>query len=107
MQTVKSLNEYLEKSMKWIYWVLKETVEGRDIYDHICIFCYTTNQSIVKPLQDPTKSAAIIIKNSWLADLLHTYADELGKWLHSPESIGAIETFWKSPLCNMNQYIEP
>ena len=107
MQAVNSTSDYLQKINEWLYWVPKENEEGRDVYNRICLFYYVMNQPTVKELQDPIDPAAINIQNSWLTDWMHTYADELGKFLDSPESMGEIQTFWDSPPYNMKEYIEP
>ncbi|KAL8723902.1 MAG: hypothetical protein Q9181_007092 [Wetmoreana brouardii] len=107
MQAITTTSEYLNKINEWLYWVPRENEEGRDVYNRICLFYYVINQPTVKPLQDPIEPAAINIQNSWLTDWMHAYADELGKWLDTPESMGAIDTFWKSPPYNMNEYVEP
>ncbi|KAL8966451.1 MAG: hypothetical protein Q9197_005976 [Variospora fuerteventurae] len=107
MQSITTTNEYLHKINEWLYWVPRENEEGRDVYNRICLFYFVMNQPSVKPLQDPIEPGASNIKNSWLTDWLHRYADELGKWLDSPESIKAIQTFWDSPPYNMKEYVEP
>ena len=107
MQSINSTSDYLNKINEWLYWIPKENEEGRDVYNRICLFYFVMNQPSVKRFQDPIEPAAINIKNSWLTDWMHTYADELGKWLDSPESIGEIDTFWKSPPYNMKEYVEP
>ena len=85
----------------------KENEEGRDVYNRICLFYYVMNQPTVKSLQDPIKPTSISMQNSWLTDWMHTYADELGKFLDEPESIGEIQSFGDSPNYNMKEYAEP
>ena len=107
MQNINTTSEYLDKINEWLYWVPKENEEGRDVYNRICLFYFVMNQPTVKSLQDPIEPSAINKKNSWLSEWMHTYADELGKFLDTPESIGEIKTFWDSPPYNMKEYIEP
>lgn len=105
MQAVNTTSEYLSKINEWLYWVPKENEEGRDVYNRICLFYYVMNQPTVKSLQDPIKPTSISMQNSWLTDWMHTYADELGKFLDEPESI--IQSFGDSPNYNMKEYAEP
>ena len=107
MKDITTTKEYLAKINEWLYWVPVENEEGRDVYNRICLFYYVMNQPTVKNLQDPISPEAINIQNSWLTDWMYRYAEELGKWLDEPDSIGAIESFWKSPPYNMKEYVEP
>ncbi|KAI4285065.1 MAG: hypothetical protein L6R38_000961 [Xanthoria sp. 2 TBL-2021] len=107
MQAITTTSDYLHKINEWLYWIPKENEEGRQVYHRICLFYFIMNQPTVKQLQDPIEPGAINVKTSWLTDWLHRYADELGKWLDSPESIKEVQTFWDSPLYNMKEYSEP
>ena len=107
MQAINTTSDYLNKINEWLYWVPKENEEGRDVYNRICLFYFVMNQPTVKPFQDPIEPAAVNMKDSWLTEWMHTYADELGKFLDTPESMGEIKTFWNSPPYNMKEYVEP
>ena len=107
MQSVTTTSDYLNKINEFLYWVPREGENGRDVYNRICFFYFVMNQPSVLPLQDPIEPTAINIKNSWLTEWLHKYADELGKYLDTPESIGEIQSFWDSKPYNMKEYIEP
>ncbi|KAL6713241.1 hypothetical protein ACLMJK_009362 [Lecanora helva] len=107
MKDITTTNEYLRKINEWLYWVPRENEQGRDVYNRICLFYFVMNQPGVKELQDQIGPEYINVQNSWLTDWMHRYADEIGKWLDDPESIGAIDTFWKSPPYNMHEYVEP
>ena len=107
MQSINTTSDYLNKINEWLYWVPRENEEGRDVYNRICLFYFVMNQPTVKPLQDPIRPEAINMQNSWLTEWMHTYADELGKFLDTPESIGEIQSFKDSKPYNMKEYIEP
>ena len=107
MQYITTVPEYLAKINEWLYWVPTEHEEGRDVYNRICLFYFVMNQRTVKDLQDPITPEAVTQKNSWLTEWMHTYAEELGKWLDDPRSIAGVKTFWDSPPYNMKEYIEP
>ena len=107
MQKINTTAEYLEKINEFLYWIPREGEEGRDVYNRICLFYYVMNQPTVKKFQDPIRPEAIHIKNSWLTEWLHTYADALGKWHDDPESIKEIQTFKDSKPYNMKEALEP
>ena len=107
MQSITTTSEYLDKINEWLYWIPKAEEDGRDVYNRICLFYFVMNQPTVKSLQDPIDPAAIHIQNSWLTEWMYKYADELGRFLDTPESIGEIETFKDSKPYNMKEYIEP
>ena len=107
MQSITTTSQYLEKINEWLYWIPKENEEGRDVYNRICLFYFVMNQPTVKPFQDPIEPSAINKQDSWLTAWMHTYADELGKFLDMPESMSEISTFWNSPPYNMKEYVEP
>ena len=107
MQSITTTRAYLNKINEWLYWIPRENEEGRDVYNRICLFYFVMNQPTIKPFQDPITPAAIHIPNSWLTEWMHTYADEIGAWLDTPESIADVDTFKASPPYNMKEYVEP
>ena len=107
MQAITTVPQYLAKINEWLYWIPRDNEEGRDVYNRICLFYFVMNQPTVKELQDPIKPEAVNIRNSWLTDWMYQYAEELGRWLDTPDSIAEIKTFWDSPPYNMKEYIEP
>ena len=107
MQAINTKSEYLDKINEWLSWVPLENEEGRDVCNRICLFYFVMNQPTVKPLQDAIEPASINVQNSWLVEWMHIYAEELGEFLSSPESIAYIQTFWNSPPYNMKEYMEP
>ena len=107
MQSITTTSAYLNKINEWLYWIPRENEEGRDVYNRICLFYFVMNQPTIKPFQDPITPAAIHIPNSWLTEWMHTYADEIGAWLDTPESIADVDTFKASPPYNMKEYVEP
>ena len=107
MQAINTTSDWLSKSNEFLYWIPREGEEGRDVYNRICLFYFVVNQPTIKPLQDPIEPEAINMKDSWLTEWLHTYADELGKYHDDPASIAEIQTFKDSKPYNMKEYVEP
>lgn len=107
MQGITTTSDYLNKINEWLYLVPMENEEGRDVYNRICLFYFVMNQPTTKPLQDAIEPTSINVQNSWLTEWMHTYADELGKFLDTPESIAQVQTFWDSQPYNMREYVEP
>ncbi|KAL8678678.1 MAG: hypothetical protein Q9186_004993 [Xanthomendoza sp. 1 TL-2023] len=107
MQKIHTTSDWLRKTNEFLYWVPREGEEGKDVYNCICLVYFVLNQPTVKPLQDPIEPGASNMKDSWLTEWLHTYADALGMFLDDPESIAGIQTFRDSKPYNMKEYLEP
>ncbi|KAK1722672.1 phosphatidylserine decarboxylase-domain-containing protein [Colletotrichum acutatum] len=89
-------------------WVPSEGCEGRDIYDVLCMFYFVLGQEPLGSLQ-----ARIVPRGerhmSWLSDWMVVYAQMIGSWMDSGESITqeSLETFWRCGRYNLHEAVVP
>jgi len=106
---VKTLDNYLDWINEFLYWVPKETSSGQNVNDHLCAFYFIADQEPVMSLQNKrvphAKSPALTPFSKWLV----SYADAMGLFLDTHESLTAEseQTFYDSPFYNMNEYVRP
>jgi phosphatidylserine decarboxylase len=109
LKNVTNLDKYLEWVHAFLYWVPKENSAGSNVNDHLCAFYFIADQEPILSLQNkviPYDSAIPLTPFSkWLVD----YANALGKFLDTPESLTkeSEQTFYDSPYYNMNEYSRP
>jgi phosphatidylserine decarboxylase len=86
-----------------------ESVQGKDIYFRICLFYFVFNQKAVRDLQSPIAPGSSSQELTTLSKWLVKYANALGAFLDTPESItdDALKSFRESPNYNMKEYIVP
>ncbi|KAK1656841.1 phosphatidylserine decarboxylase-domain-containing protein, partial [Colletotrichum godetiae] len=94
-------------------WVPSEGCEGRDIYDVLCMFYFVLGQEPLGSLQarivpggtGDEKGCGRKRRASWLSDWIVVYAQMIGSWMDSSESLTeeSLETFWRCGRYNLHE----
>lgn len=106
---MKSTADYLDFIDSLLTWVPSESVQGRDIYNHLCQFNFVLDQQPLRALQNgirPERSAPPLTPlSAWMVG----YARALGEFLDTPHSLTpqSLAQFRSSPSYNLSDYIEP
>lgn len=106
---LKDLESYYVYINDFLRWVPSENEPGREVYNKLCKFYFVLDQDAVIDLQNKVvplnKAAPLTPLSAWLVD----YADAMGAFLDTPESLtpASLESFRKSPSYNLGDYIEP
>ncbi len=106
---VKNLDQYLTWINNFLYWIPSENSSGQNVNDHLSAFYFIADQEPVLCLQNkviPNDQAPPMTPFSeWLVN----YANALGLFLDSPESLTekSEKTFYESPYYNMHEYTRP
>jgi phosphatidylserine decarboxylase len=109
LENVKTLPQYLDWINDYLYWVPTENSSGQNVNDHLSAFYFIADQEPVFSLQNKVvpydKSPALTPFSKWLV----TYADAMGLFLDTPESLTkeSEQTFYDSPVYNMREYTRP
>ena len=109
MRDVKTLADYLDFINGVLRWVPCEEVQGKHINNHLCKFYFVLDQPPVRQLQNDVvpydEAPTLTPLSTWMVE----YANALGKFLDTPESITdeSLASFLASPSYNMDDYIEP
>lgn len=109
MQDVKTTDDYLAFINGLLRWVPSENVQGRDIYNHLCKFHFVLDQPTVSVLQNAIGPAAQAPPLTSLSAWMVRFANAMGAFLDTPESITpeSLASFRASPSYNMSDYLEP
>lgn len=109
VKSIKTLQYYLAWLNELLYWIPTENYSGKEIYNRLAEFYFILDQHPVLELQNkvvphdyapiPTPLSAWMVK----------YAQAMGKFLDTPESLTteSLESFYNSPNYNMDDYIYP
>lgn len=105
---IHNLDDYMRYMDEYLHWVPTEDSTGRNVYIHICLFYFIIDMPPVRDWQnpiDPSQKAPWL----WLSDWLIRYAQEVGVWMTSPDSISpeTIRTFYDAPSYHMEDYPVP
>ncbi len=109
LENVTNLETYLEWMNDFLYWVPNENSSGQNVNDHLSAFYFIADQSPVFELQNKVipydEALPLTPFSKWLVD----YANELGEFLDTPESLTpkSEQTFYDSPFYNMHEYTRP
>ena len=109
MLDVRTTEDYLNFINGMLRWVPSENYQGRDIYNHLCKFHFVLDQPPVKQLQNPILPSPQALPLTPLSAWMVRYAQAMGAFLDTPESITdeSLATFRSSPNYNMGDYLEP
>jgi len=109
IEDIKNLDDYLNWINDQLYWVPTEDKPGREIYNHLCKTYFILNQKPIVGFQNAVvphpEAPPLTPLSAWLVK----YANAMGAFLDTPESITpeSLKTFEESPNYNMNEYIRP
>jgi len=104
---IQSLEGYLNHINKFLFWLPEENESGKRVYDEICLFYFILDQISVLRFQNAVVPSAKSLSplSAWIVD----YANELGKFYATPQSISpkTVATFYASPRYHMKDYVVP
>ena len=109
LENITNLTQYIDWINKFLYWVPNENSQGKNIYDHLSALYFIVDQEPVLSLQNRVipydKAPAITELSAWLVK----YANAMGEFLDTPESLTpeSEKSFYDSPNYNMHEYIRP
>jgi phosphatidylserine decarboxylase len=109
IEDIKNLDDYLHWINNLLSWVPSEDKPGREVYNHLCKFYFILDQPPVLGLQNrivPHREAPPLTPlSAWMV----RYADEMGAFLDTPESLTSesLQSFYNSPTYNMSDYLFP
>jgi phosphatidylserine decarboxylase len=109
IERIKNLDDYLQWINDLLFWVPSEKETGREVYNRICEFYFILDQPPVRELQNPIKPQSSSLPLTPLSEWMVKYARAMGAFLDTPESLTpeSLESFFKSPNYNMDDYIVP
>ncbi|KAJ8133557.1 hypothetical protein O1611_g53 [Lasiodiplodia mahajangana] len=107
IQTLDDFYRYMDDDL--LKWVPHETSDGQEVYRRLCKFYFVFGQTVVYKYQTPIEPDSANQDLTWLSEWLVRYAQELGKFMDTPESLTeeSLETFKRAPKYHMGDYIEP
>ncbi len=109
LEKVTNLASCLDWLDAFLYWVPSENSSGNNINDHLCAFYFIADQESLLILQNKVvpynKAPKLTPFSSWL----RAYANALGEFLDSPESLteASEKSMYASVYYNMNEYTRP
>ncbi|WP_343748235.1 phosphatidylserine decarboxylase [Fluviicola sp.] len=109
LSEVTNLDKYLHWINRFLYWIPSENVQGKNIYDHLCAFYFIVDQEPLLKLQNKIIPHDVAPPLTTLSAWLVKYANAMGEFLDTPESLTpeSEKSFYDSPNFNMNEYIRP
>ena len=107
IKDINTIDDYLKWINDFLHWVQSEEEPGKAIHHRLCKFYFILDQHPLLELQNkiiPNENECELTNlSSWMVK----YAQALGEFLDTQESINHIESFYQSPSYNMNDYIIP
>jgi phosphatidylserine decarboxylase len=109
LRDIQSLDDFLRFLNDLLYWVPRENYEGKEVYNNLCKSYFIFDQPPVLQLQNRVvphpEPPALTPLSAWLV----RYADAMGRFLDTPESLTpeSLATFYASPSYNMSDYLQP
>lgn len=109
MRDVKTTADYLDFIDGLLRWVPSESVQGKDINNLLGKFYFVLEQHPVRHLQNAIRPAPQAPPLTPLSAWMVRFAEAMGAFLDTPESITAesLASFRASPSYNMSDYMEP
>lgn len=109
LHDIRSVDDLLRFLSDLLYWVPSEDYEGTKVYNQLCKSYFVFDQPPVLALQNAVKPAPEPRPLTPLSAWLVQYANAMGAFLDTPESLTpeSLETFRASPSYNMSDYLEP
>jgi len=109
IEHVGTLDQYLDWMNEFLYWIPCEDSTGGCVNDHLSASYFIADQEPLLSLQNKLiaadKALALTPFSKWLVD----YANALGAFHDTPESLTAAseKTFYDTPSYNMHEYSRP
>lgn len=105
---IHSLEEYIAYMNRYLHWLPCETPSGKNVYIHICMFYFIIDLPPVSSYQNPIDPSQHP-PWQWLTEWLIRYAQEVGAWMDTPESINSetIQSFHTAKGYHMEDYPVP
>lgn len=109
LSNIKNLRQYLDWINQLLYWIPTEKSNGNYVNDHLSAFYYIADQPTLLTLQNKVipynKAHKLSPFSNWLVD----YANAMGLFLDTPESLteGSEKSFYNSTYYNMDEYSKP
>jgi phosphatidylserine decarboxylase len=109
LESIRSLDDYLGWMDGLLRWVPTENMPGSEVYNALGKFCFILDQPTLLALQTSIEPHAAPPPLTLLSEWMVHYAQALGAFLDTPESLTAasMQTFQDSPNYNMHDYIVP
>jgi phosphatidylserine decarboxylase len=109
LDDIKNLDGLLVFLNDLLRWVPREDYAGREIYNQLCKSYFIFDQPPVLALQNKVVPQPTAPPLTPLSAWLVRYADAMGAFLDTPESLTpeSLATFDASPTYNMSDYIVP
>jgi len=103
---ISTLDQYYAFYDTMVKWVPSENSTGTQIYEYLCLFYFVIDQSPIFEYQTPVNPAG---GWTWLSQWLVNFAQEMGKFMDTPESITpeTLQTFYDAPAYHMQDYPKP
>ncbi|MGK7877199.1 MAG: phosphatidylserine decarboxylase [Xenococcaceae cyanobacterium] len=111
VQSIQSLDNYLNYINDLLTWIPRQHGESRNVYDMIVAFYFYLDelmklQSPIRPdnpLEPPQTAENLTPLSEWMVE----YANAWGSYMDTPESAEAVETFRTDPWFNWDDYMAP
>lgn len=105
---IKTLDDYINYMDVYVNWIPTETVTGRNVVQHICLFYFILDLPPVNQQQSPI-DPSVTPPYRWLSEWLIQYAQVMGTWMDTPASItdASVATFYSAPSYHMDDYPVP
>lgn len=96
---ITTLEEWLDWCNEYLYWIPNETRKAEILSQNMICFYLVFNHPLLKEVVDK--------KVSILADWMVDYANEIGRFLDTVESLtpDTLDTFYQSPKFKLEEYI--
>ncbi|RDW79323.1 phosphatidylserine decarboxylase [Aspergillus mulundensis] len=116
MEEIQTLDDYLHFINSLLTWIPTEAVRPKELLFRITTMWFILDQPSVIQYQSPIRPTLRTVitcnhpessKLTWLSTWMLRFSTQLGKFMDSPASAGAIDTFRSNPSYHMDEYIEP
>jgi phosphatidylserine decarboxylase precursor len=112
MRGIRCLEEYLRFINEQLFWIPSEAVRPKDLLFRLQTIWFVLDQPSISGYQSAIHPSIGYEQHqneqlTWLSTWMVRYSNEIGIFMDTPESAGALDTFKKSPSYHMDDYIEP
>jgi phosphatidylserine decarboxylase len=102
---IETFQDYINYYETVLTWTPSETLDGKNIYYHLCMFYFVIDLPPVKLYQTPIQPTSVP-PWTWLSQWLISYANEMGNFMDTPASLtpASVATYYNAPLYHMADY---